>query len=206
VFPLCCSLSPPDPYFLPFLPSSPQSTSPLSSLKVLVSDLVEYCANNAHRVALQSAEGIFEEDKSSPLLEVKYNEVKIVFEEVVRKIAIDQMLKMAQSDPNFQKRMAALYFFTEFFKAVHNFNSFVPPTETRDPFVSSSVVPLADYEQEKRERTIKVRRREEEGGRGCQVFLAPFGDSLCSSSRSSYPLRKSLTLTLLPTCRFSQVG
>ena len=138
----------PDP---PPPPHLSQSNSPLSSLKVLVSDLVEFCANNAHRVALQSAEEIVEVDGSRPLLDVKYSEVKNVFHELIVKVAIENMQSVAQSDPNFQRRMASLYFFNELFKAVHNFNSFVPPTETRDPFVSASVLPLADYEQEKRE-------------------------------------------------------
>ena len=123
---------------------------------MLVSDLVEFCANNAHRVALQSAEEIVEDDTSRPLLDVKYSEVKNVFHELIVKVVIENMQSMAQSDPNFQRRMASLYFFNELFKAVHNFNSFVPPTETRDPFVSASVLPLADYEQEKRERTIRI--------------------------------------------------
>lgn len=133
-----------------------QSNSPLSSLKTLVKDLVEFCANSGYRTAISSAEEILEDSSNVPLEKLKYQEVNNVFDNIIYDVAIVTMQSLAQSNPNFQRRMASLYFFNEIYKAMNDVNSFLPPTSTKDTFVATAVVPLTEYEQIKRVRTIRV--------------------------------------------------
>ncbi|GMI10637.1 hypothetical protein TrLO_g13807 [Triparma laevis f. longispina] len=129
-----------------------QSNSPLSSLKTLIQAAVELCAHTASTNATKRADELFDDDPSKTRFQYRVEQFGVHYSELNATMAYTTMLEVAQSDPVPSRRVASLYFFQESYKAQNSTSSFLTPTPSADPIVTSGTLPLQQFLSIRRER------------------------------------------------------